>query len=78
MTQSVLWIKSSACDSSACVEVAFTKSSACDSNACVEVGANDAQTLVRDAQGTVLALEKGGFGDMVSLLQEYIDAPKVA
>ena len=39
---------------------------------------NNAQTLVRDSQGTVLTLEKDGFSEMISLFQEYIDAPKAA
>ena len=56
----------------------WIKSSACDSSACIEVSMNNAQTLVRDSQGTVLTLEKDGFSEMISLFQEYIDAPKVA
>jgi len=36
---------------------------------------NNAQTLVRDSQGTVLTLEKDGFSEMISLLQEYVESP---
>ena len=32
-----MWVKSTQCDTNACVEVAFAKSSFCETNACAEV-----------------------------------------
>jgi hypothetical protein len=46
-----IWIKSSDCEASACVEVAFTKSSySTDTGACVEVGHGDDTVLMRDSK----------------------------
>ena len=45
-----MWRRSSRCDSSQCVEVAFQRSRSCDSNACVEVGHTPGEVLVRDSK----------------------------
>jgi hypothetical protein len=45
-----IWIKSSDCESCACVEVAFTKSSHCGGGECVEVGHGDDTVLMRDSK----------------------------
>lgn len=60
------WIKSSRCESSACVKVMlpakWTKSSRCDTSSCVEVMAEKEMVLVRDSKdpdGPVLQFTRG-------------------
>jgi hypothetical protein len=44
------FIRSTRCESHACLEVAFTRSSRCEHAHCVEVGATPEQVFVRDSK----------------------------
>jgi hypothetical protein len=44
------FIRSTRCESHACLEVAFARSSRCDHAHCLEVGATPGQVYVRDSK----------------------------
>lgn len=65
------WSKSSYCGGGECVEITaleptWTKSSVCDSSACVEIAEQDKVRYMRDAQGTIMALDLDALRDLVS------------
>lgn len=67
------WVRSSHCESAACVEVDWGKSSYCDSNSCVEVVDREDVVLMRDSKdpdGPVLQFTKHQWREFIRFLKE--------
>lgn len=67
-----MWKRSSRCDTSACVEVAWDKPSHCQHGDCVKVGHSKGQVLMRDSKdpdGPVLRLTKDQWQQFISYLK---------